>query len=402
MTLLTALVLLCPPAGDIVITTPEGAFTAKTLAIKSVVGELCVEFQDSAKKTHVLRCMDVVDIALAPPAPSKTPSPFDVQITLWTGDTIFGALQDPDPEGARLLSATLGETLLKFDQIESVRFLANRAYWPASARPEQLDTDQILTKTGDVKSGSLTSIGKSGVVFSIRKKEDTVPPADCAVIFAMTPMDNPPAPPKTIYAMAQLTDGSILQGTIETMTDGVLKLKDLFGTERAISAAAVSGIYFKNGRVFYLSDLPVADADEEANYIRDPAKSLPSDKVFPYQRDKNVKGGKLSIRQQEFRKGLGVHSKSELTFDLGGQYQRFEATVGIDDCAVEAECGSVVFQLVADGKKIWESAAVSWKDRAQPVSVSVRDVRRLTLVVDWGDDFERGDYADWALARVIR
>jgi hypothetical protein len=189
------------------------------------------------------------------------------------------------------------------------------------------------------------------------------------------------------------------------MAHGARKLKDLWGAERTVGAANIAGFYFKNGRVIYLSDMAVAAHAENANFIRDPKADHDSDLKEPHRLDRNVKGGPMKICGQEFRKGIGVHSKSELTFDLAGQFQKLEATVGIDDYSRQLAnpCGSVVFRVLGDGRKLWESAEVTVKD-AKPiaVSVAVSGVKSITLVVDWGEDAACGDNADWGAARVIR
>jgi hypothetical protein len=408
LTTLAALAAALPAAAQtITITTPERTHTASAVEIKELMGELILEIESAGKKTS-LKCMDVVDMSLAPLAVTRSPGAADVQLVLWTGDSVFGTLLDPNPakEGVNLQSASLGETVFGFDQVESVRFLANRGMWPRR-RPDDAKTDVVITRSQDVRSGTLVSVGKAGVVYKskvLRGKEVTVKPEETAIVYTFEGGRQLPDAPKTLFAIVQMTDGTALQGTIAELKGGALTFTDLYGNVRKVGAGSVGGLYFKNGRVMYLSDLAgdSVRAVENANYIRDPAKTHPSDKAFPWQRDRNVKWGKLSIRDREFRKGIGVHSKSELTFDVAGAYAKFEAMVGIDDCARDAECGSVVFVVLADGKKIWDSGPVTWRDRAKTVSVPIAGAQKLTLLVDWGEDFESGDYADWALARVIK
>jgi hypothetical protein len=349
-------------------------------------------------------CIDVVDVSMAPQVINRAPAAHDVVISLWTGDTIYGSLLEPVAGAVQVQSAALGALTFKFDQIESVRFLANRAVWPAR-RVEDKTYDYVVSKTLDERQATLQSVSNRGVVYKsikLNRREVTLACENTAVVWTMAPQDPPPKAPATLHAIVQLTDGGAIQGRITSLANGVLTFKDLYDVERTVGAASVSGLYFKNGRVSYLSDITPSSVREEANYIRDPAKTHPSDKVFPFQADRNVRGGKLAIRGQEFRKGLGVHSRSELTWDVGGAYARFEATIGIDDVAVETECGSVVFVVMADGKTVCNSGAVTWKDAPRHVTVPIAGAKQLTLLVDWGDDFERGDCADWALARVVK
>ncbi len=419
--LLTPLLLMAPRYGDIVVKTPERTYIAKKLVIKEVVGELAVELEDGSGKSHVLKCMDVEDISMAALAPAKTAGAVDVQVSLWTGDTVLGTLGDIDPKGESVLlkSAALGEIAFKFEHIDSVRFLANRAVWPKK-RPDDLKNDLVLTKSSDSRSGTMISLSKLGVTYQSRIKdaagkfkELTIKAEDCAVVYLTEPPGAKPAAPAGLFAIVQLTDGTALQGTIQSMAEGVLNFTDLMANARKVGTGAIAGLYFKNGRVVYLSDMQHARADEQAMYIRDPdpKKRYPSDIVAPFQRDKNahtgVKETKLSIRQQEFRKGIGVHARSEIEFSLAAGFKKFEALVGIDDCVYAPDlsgspCGNVIFQVLADGKKLWDSGNVTFKDAARPVSLSVEGVKSLVLLVDWGEDGSQGDYADWALARVIR
>ena len=153
----------------------------------------------------------------------------------------------------------------------------------------------------------------------------------------------------------------------------------------------------------YLSDWPVAAADEDANFIRS-ERPTPADLEFPYQRDLNVLKRPLKIRGRLFAKGIGVHARSELTFTTDQRYRRFAATIGIDDEAskVAYESGNVTFEVRGDGRKLYDSGVVTARDPARAIVVDICAVVSLKLVVTFGtDDSGQGDVADWALARVI-
>ncbi|WP_052195554.1 NPCBM/NEW2 domain-containing protein [Deinococcus radiopugnans] len=109
-------------------------------------------------------------------------------------------------------------------------------------------------------------------------------------------------------------------------------------------------------------------------------------------------GGPLKIGNQTFAKGIGVHANSELTYVLNGSCSTFSATVGID--AEVGTKGSVVFQVLGDGKKLFDSGTMTGTSAAKPFSVSVAGVDELKLVVtDAGDGIEY-DHADWADAKL--
>jgi hypothetical protein len=99
-----------------------------------------------------------------------------------------------------------------------------------------------------------------------------------------------------------------------------------------------------------------------------------------------------------YSNGLGVYPRSELTYDLGRQYERFVARYGIDDVCGGA--GSVVFRVFRDAKRVLERQ-VTGRTPAQSISIDISGADRLRLVVE--DVGGRScEYADWADARLLR
>jgi hypothetical protein len=113
---------------------------------------------------------------------------------------------------------------------------------------------------------------------------------------------------------------------------------------------------------------------------------------------RNVVGSRLRIGEESFDLGIGCFAQSLLEYALDGRYKRFTATVGVD-AAAEGR-GSVVFEMYADGKKVWSSPLMSGLDAARKVDVPLAGVKRLRLVVTDGGDGNRYDAADWCDAKV--
>ena len=101
-----------------------------------------------------------------------------------------------------------------------------------------------------------------------------------------------------------------------------------------------------------------------------------------------------------FDNGLGVHSRTELDYQLDRGYESLVATIGIDDAVRPA--GSVVFRVLGDGKVLLDSGVVTGKDPPRDVNVNVVGVSTLTLVVDYGDELDLSDQADWGGARLLK
>ncbi len=81
-------------------------------------------------------------------------------------------------------------------------------------------------------------------------------------------------------------------------------------------------------------------------------------------------------------------------------YARLISDVGVDDEV--SENSTVVFQVFADDKKVFDSGTMRPDSETKRVSVSVSDVRYLRLVVTDGEDGINSDHADWAGARLVQ
>ncbi|MGC8897761.1 MAG: NPCBM/NEW2 domain-containing protein [Bacteroidota bacterium] len=109
----------------------------------------------------------------------------------------------------------------------------------------------------------------------------------------------------------------------------------------------------------------------------------------------------VSISGNRFHKGLGAHAYSsvKLAFKKEIGFRAFKAFVGIDD-EVDKK-GSVVFQVLADGKKVAESEVITGGQPPALLEADVQGARTVELVVTDAGDGEDNDHADWADARFI-
>src|SRR5262249_59921721 len=69
---------------------------------------------------------------------------------------------------------------------------------------------------------------------------------------------------------------------------------------------------------------------------------------WPYVLDGSVDRRDLRLGGSVFDRGVGLHTDSRLTYDLGGRYRRFEALVGLDERTGKA--GSARVGVLVDGK----------------------------------------------------
>jgi hypothetical protein len=107
----------------------------------------------------------------------------------------------------------------------------------------------------------------------------------------------------------------------------------------------------------------------------------------------------LTLGGTVFKHGLGMHANAETVYALGGGYRRFEARCGVDD--EKGGLGSCVFQVWADGKRLFDSGVLRGKQPARQISVDLRGREQLRLVVTDAGDGINCDHADWVDAMLL-
>jgi len=114
--------------------------------------------------------------------------------------------------------------------------------------------------------------------------------------------------------------------------------------------------------------------------------------------DRSLDGGPLVLHGQEYAKGIAVRSRTEIVYRLPGRFRRFRATAGIDD-AVRPH-GHVRLVVRCDDRSP-ESFTLTGTDEPLPLDVDLTGVRRLSILVDFGDGADVGDHLDLCRARIV-
>ncbi len=210
-------------------------------------------------------------------------------------------------------------------------------------------------------------------------------------------------------------DGSVVSGQVvhpevcpSEDTDAVLHTTDglcvatSLGVAAAIPLSNVVDVRIRSTRVVYVSTLSPLHEQVDGLLHGRVAGRTPWAVRF----DQSVIGGPLAIAGRRFDSGLGVHSRTELTYEIGGAYETFVVTIGLDD-AVRPR-GSVVFRVLG-GKTsgqastvLFDSGVVTGADPPRDVIVDVSGITLLTLVVDYGNDLDLADAAVWGDARLLK
>ena len=245
-------------------------------------------------------------------------------------------------------------------------------------RVMRVGPDQILLST---KSKGVESVSRQFV----RMLEMEAPPASS---MPLSPEDARLGPEMIV----RLKSGDLLRGRVASLDDRSLTLHTSFMGAKQIEHGMLAALFHAgaagSGVAWLSAQTPVK------------AAHIPMfDSEFPARLDASVDGGCIRIKDLSCERGIGVHSRSELEFSLPGTPQRF-----ISSCGIDAETkgrGCVVARVLADGKELWKSPALTGKDAAVTVALDLGPAKALTLLVDFGpDEDDSGDHFDWGWAAL--
>lgn len=92
--------------------------------------------------------------------------------------------------------------------------------------------------------------------------------------------------------------------------------------------------------------------------------------------NESIEGHKMVVEGQTYQSGLGTHSPSKTTYDIGGKYSLFRTTVGLDD---ESLCSEGVFVEIEGDGKVLATTPVFTNGTSHTLTVRIEGVQKLTL-----------------------
>ncbi len=312
------------------------------------------------------------------------------------GGRLVGTFLDGQEESVRFDSALGENTSLAFDRLAGIQLINAHDFTRANelfiaALNDRLPGKDILITrdADDPKSlrGRLVNINPRQCSFTLSDKTRTVQTEKLYGLVFATGAQNP----EKHRLRITLRDGSNMTGLWLRADREKITLITSFGLTLDLPIGRLFSLDHNSERIVYVSDLNFLEQHSSGRLHRS----------WPVRFNQNVAGKKISLNGRTFQKGLGCHSLSEVRYQLDGKYESFVSTIGIDDAV--RPYGSVVFRVLGEGRKVlYESDLLRGIDPPQDIIVDVRNQKEMTLVVDFGDELDLSDYADWAGARLIK
>ncbi len=177
------------------------------------------------------------------------------------------------------------------------------------------------------------------------------------------------------------------------------------GTPIKIPAGVLRRIDCSGGKVRFLDEMkPVFH--KFASVLPDPLY----EEVFHYRVNQTMDGEPLRLGGRTWDRGLWLHSRTELRYDLGGDFSRFEAVVGIDDKIPRKDRTKARLTIRADERVVFDRDI--WvTDPPRTLTCDISGARMLEILVDFGEKRADGtpplhaalqDWVDLADARVVK
>lgn len=177
-----------------------------------------------------------------------------------------------------------------------------------------------------------------------------------------------------------------------------LEFETVSGSAIALPLHRIDKLDFSSGNTVFLSDLE-ADSIEWTPFVESKTAAARLARLYQPRRDQAFAGGKLQLAGQSYDKGLSIHSRTQLTYRVPKNFKRLLATVGIDDRV--RETGHVQLTVTGDGRSLFDRP-ISGKDAPVELDLDLTGVRRITVLVDFGEGLDIADHLDLANARITK
>lgn len=308
------------------------------------------------------------------------------------GGKLCGAVVGMDMDSVTINSESLAAVKLPLAAVRAVQFSGDKELVLSDTEP---DGDILILSNGDRVPGTINEIKAETVSFNSALGDMQLQRSRVSGVVLMAPPGGRRQP--TLPALrVGLTDGSSLMLQNASCDGDSLRGMIPGNYQMELPVAKIAHIDIVGGRLVSLDILDVAEYQQQSI-------DLLSWQVI---RGRNVLGGPMRLTMAEggspvtFTGGLGVHGPCRVKFELGRHYERFVATVGIDESAGEYADVNIVVKL--DGREVFRADSVKWRQAARQLQLDVSGARWMELIVEAGEHFDVQDRVNWADARLLK
>jgi hypothetical protein len=362
--------------------------------IESINGEAVVV--RSAGGDVTIKNAELASLSLKEPSPARGEKPAAwVQLIDGARLPAAGFLSKDDKATITLPDGT--QLALSAKQVLSVRY--SKLDEPDAEPAKTEATGDILAvrkrDTVDFLEGVIGNVTKEAVHFTVDGQSIPVNPARVdSLVYARRASEDETPP----VCVVEETTGARLPAKSIKLEGGKVKLVLLSGGSVDRPLDSVRRLDFSAGKLAYLSDLkpesvqwtPFFDLGKQSQALA---------RFLGPRFDRGREESLMRLDGKAYKKGISLTSRTELVYKLPARAKRFQALAGIDDNV--GDLGSVQLIISGDGRQLF-SGTVAGKDSPLALDLDLAGVRRLSILVDYGDDMDVADHLDLCEARIVK
>ena len=188
--------------------------------------------------------------------------------------------------------------------------------------------------------------------------------------------------------------GSTIQASALSSSENLesLQVKTVSQANVELPWSQIRRIDFSSGKILYLSDMDPESVEWTPLIGAGPTERLLS-KLYTPRRDQGFNAQALNLKingkDKTFRKGLALHSRTEIAYRFNGDFRRFQTVIGLDPRF--GTQGHIQLIILGDDVPIFESEV---RGGTEPLAldIDITGVRRFRILVDYGANLDVADH----------
>jgi hypothetical protein len=355
-------------------TLTDSSFHTSRISIESIAPD-GIHLAPATSQPSVIPWNNCLELTRSGDASTAASQRFDLYLR--SGDHLGGQPVSVDGDTLHWHNARLDLIDIPVGSIAAIA----KSDWTAAGLDDQRSDDVLTLSNGDTTHGVVTQVDPSGVGLQSGDATTTLPwDAVTAVLLSS----------QGATAGAKSRAFRVILGGNESIT---VSRVDLSGnsltlhlgnkTLGLIPVDAVTAIEQINGPVTWISSLKPTENIYRPFFSEN----------YPARFDSTVADGKpISEKYPGFHHGIGCHSYSKITYDLGAGFTAFRTQYAIDS---DSPLADVTVGIYLDGKSVYVQKNVKAGPPAPVVSLPLQGAKTISLEVDYGENYATEDRFVW-------
>lgn len=359
-------------------------FRSAPVALKGIDGKAVLVTDASADAERAVPMDEFLQLERPLPASAQQGK---FVLHLAAGDQLAGEPVMLAGEDLVWANAAAGELRVPMTRVAAL----TRAGQPPPDR--RTNEDVVTLSNGDALRGIIAGIeGGKVLVQQLDAAEPTPVLIDSIARIAFAATAAPVGGAAANSFRVRLADGSSLPARALTLADGKLSADLGDGKPRPIDLSRVANIEQVNGPAAWLSGrLP-----SESSYV----PFFGTGQEYPARMDASVDGSRdLRFGGKTFRRAIGVHSRSSLTWPLDGSHAAFRTQYAVDERLPQAE---MTVRVKLGERVVHERKSVRAGTLSPVIAVDLAGAKSLTLEVDYGSGADVQDRLVWLEPALLK